>query len=517
MPRKLLAGLGITVLFILTFIVAVFLVFPMDAVRHFAEKTVEKQLKQKHSVEIEKMSVRPLLNVTLQKVKLTPREVDDSASNMATAEGEYNGYFCPGTVETMPFTIDEIFVNPAIFSSIGGNPGGEFAIKLAHGEVEGELITKTLGRGDEESTDGNREENETIKAEKAKNRSRAKVKNNADEDSENRADSKSRQNAKTSAAAKKNQLMNIKADGKNISLSDLGILSNTLRALIYGTLDFNANVVLQQSKIINMELNSTIYETAVCPKRIKLNMGGIPYLELPFIMLGAVDVDIEIKDDKLVINSFTSTGPDIIVDASGDVSLKSQKTPVPRFNLSIKVTPSPEWLEKNSMDSIYTMCRRQDDGSIQISLKGTTKKPKMDCGTPIPVEKTAVQKTEKASDDAAAEIDDQAKIEKKVEPDPEQKADSEKTADDRPKRRMVHEADSERTGITNGAPPVGRPRNAPERPTAPTGRASRRPSDDELANIARSPKARQMLEKIEGDIERDINAKRRGDIELNLK
>ena len=91
MRRKILLIAGIVVLFMIAFVGAIFWMLPTDSIRHLAEKTIEKQLKQKQSVEIEDLSISPLLNVTMKGFRMTPRVADMSAAALATEGGTFDG------------------------------------------------------------------------------------------------------------------------------------------------------------------------------------------------------------------------------------------------------------------------------------------------------------------------------------------------------------------------------------------------------------------------------------------
>ena len=71
------------------------------------------------------------------------------------------------------------------------------------------------------------------------------------------------------------------------------------------------------------------------------------------------------------------------------------------------------------MKAIYQLCEKHDDGSIHLEVTGTTKKPKMDCGTPIPEPVAEVPAPAKKDDAKGAENkgDDKKKdARKKTEP-----------------------------------------------------------------------------------------------------
>ncbi|MBQ9244182.1 MAG: type II secretion system protein GspN [Proteobacteria bacterium] len=322
MRRKILIVVVGIFVFLVVFAVAIFVTFPTDSIRHFAEKQLEKALKQEQTVEIEEISISPLLNVTARGFKMNPRIVSDEAP-LSTGGGTYMDiYYCAPYVEPMPFVVDEVFVKPSIFKSLNGKPNGHFELRVQDGLIEGDLQSR-------------------------------------------------------------GEVMSLNAAGSNISLNEFALLSNMTKMQIFGDLAFSVDAKLAKSSLSGLDLKLNSLNTALCPKRIKLDMAGLPYIEIPFTVFGKVEAHLELKDDLLVIHSLTTDGPDIRLEVNGDVSLK--KTGGGQaLNIEAVILPSQEWLTENNMKVLYQVCEKHDDGSVHLSLRGTTKKIRHDCGTPIP-------------------------------------------------------------------------------------------------------------------------------------
>lgn len=322
MRRKILLFIGIIAIFFVVFIVSIFFMLPTRSIAHYLEKTIEKQLNYKQSVEINSLFVSPLLNATIEDVTFSPREIDDSAAGFATQGGEFNGFYCAPYVSEQAFTIHEISVNPSVFNLIRKKISGDFNVELESGSLSGSIQSK--------------------------------------------------QNAS-----------NIIADAKDISLNEFALLSNLSKMQLYGMLDFSVNAILEKNSLVSLNLKLSSKNTALCPKRLKLSVPSMPYIDLPFTVFGNINASVEMAKDKVNIHKLTSDGPDIRLDIKGSIDLKTRKNPVPRLALEVLVTPSDEWMTTNDMNALYQLCEKLDDGSIRIDVRGTTKKPKIDCGTPV--------------------------------------------------------------------------------------------------------------------------------------
>lgn len=368
MLRKLLIAVGISLLFIIFLVAAIFFTLPTDSIRHLLEKNIEKALKYEQGIEIADLSVSPLLNITAKNFQMTPRVHEEISENLATAGGDFDGYYCAPYVEEQTVIIDEVFVNPSIFKIARKKPEGKFNLKIQSGTISGEL----------------------------------------------RSVDKS---------------MELVANGESIELDTFTLLSNLTKAQIYGELNFDMRAVLDadnQKKSANalqeLRAHLTSTSTAMCPKRIKLNISSMPFIEMPFTVFGDIEAVIELQKDKLIIEELTSTGPDIKLNVKGDVMLKSEKNPNPRLNITATILPSQNWIDNNNMNAIYKICEKHDDGSIELKLNGSSKRLKHDCGTPIPE-----PETETAPDNNADNKDNPA------EPDKADVADKKEKADEKPK------------------------------------------------------------------------------------
>lgn len=323
MRRKILLIVGLVILFVIAFIGAIFWMFPTDSIRHLAEETIEKQLKQKQSVEIEDLVVSPLLNMTMRGFRMTPRASDESSPVFATEGGTFGGYYCAPYVPEQSFVVDEVFVSPEILSLFSKNYAADFALKMQEGVIDGKVKT----------------------------------------------------------VEKKVQ---ITAAGEGISLNEFALLSNLTRTQLYGAMSFDLRAVMDANKLAELFVKMKSDNTVMCPKRFNLNVPSLPYIEFPFTIFGNISADIEVANDKIVINQLTSDGPDIVMKVTGDIVLKSSKNPDARLNIVADIKPSQAWVEDNDMKVIYQMCEKLDDGGIRLVLRGTTKRLKHDCGTPIP-------------------------------------------------------------------------------------------------------------------------------------
>ena len=379
MRRKILIVIVGTFIFLVVFVVAIFLMFPLDSVRHFAEKQLEKVLKQEQTVEIESLSISPLLNVTATTFRMSPRSVT-AENELSTGGGTFlDIYYCAPYIEVQPFIIDEIYVQPSIVKSLRGKPSGKFSLKILDGMIDGDL--KSSG-----------------------------------------------------------EIMEVNAAGSDISLNEFALLSNLTKMQIYGNLTFNVSTQLVKSALKTLKISMDSSNTVLCPKRVKLDMQGLPYIDIPFTVFGDIEAQLELKDDLLVIHKLTSSGPDIRLEVTGDVSLKKSSRGQ-ELNIDATILPSQEWLTANNMKVIYQVCEKHDDGSVHLTLGGTTKKMRHDCGTPIP-EPIELTESEPAEDTAKPAKEEAKPAKEEAKPAKEEPKPAEEPKRTRPERADRPDPDS---------------------------------------------------------------------------
>lgn len=323
---SILASLGFL---LLTLLLLVF-VFPNVSLKHLIEKSAEKQLKYAQRIEIGSIRISPLGNIRAINLLITSRLNEEPDPNLAVEGGVFDGFYCAPQVGFDPFAIGEILIKPSIRSLIAKKPNATFALSLSR---------------DDNDTLGNIE----------------------------------------GALDSKSEFRKVTLNAKDISLNEFTLLSNFIKVQLHGLLNLDTNLILDTgNQIVDLSLNMNAANTVMCPKRLKLNMGGVPFIELPFTRFGNIEASLSSAQDQAInIDKFTTDGPDLMINAHGQIWLKTPQNPEMRVDLTIIVQPGQEWLEQHSMQVIYSVCRKQDDGSIELRLSGSGKNIRKDCGKPI--------------------------------------------------------------------------------------------------------------------------------------
>ena len=501
MQRKLLLVIGLIALFLITFVIALFFTFPTDSIRHYAESSLNNMMKGKQVFEIKELSVSPALNMTVKKITMKPSTIEAVPEHLMITEGEYSGYFCAKSVDTMPFIIDEIFISPKALKTLSGLPEGTFKIDVSGGEITGKLIsTRLTEEGEDNEEQDVKEEQPEEEKETARSKKKTK-KTDAEDKKTDKADKK-----QPSMISKKKKtvptLMSVNAKGNRIDLSKFAWLSNVTGAQFYGELDFDTRAKLESNKLKDLHLNMNVLSTVLCPKRIQSKDLPMP-ITVPFMILGDIDGEITIQNDVVKIVKLTNTGPDVIFDVQGTISLPVGNVKEPDFNLSIKISPAEEWLEANEWDGIYQICRKQDDGSIELKLSGKASRLKPNCGKPIPVTKTSSDTKKTTAAEKKPETNDSAADAK---PDaPEKKATP-------PEKPSDKKDDNKKKSVNNLGETFHRQlRPDPDQIENDLRHGNHRElTQEEMNRISTNPRAQRAMREVEAAAAGDLRMKRTG-------
>ena len=502
MQRKLLLVIGLITLFLITFVIALFLTFPTDSTRHYAESSLNNMMKGKQIFEIKDLSVSPLLNVTVKDISMRPATVEQVPEHLMIQEGEYSGYFCAKSVEPMTFIIDEVFLNPKALKTFSGLPEGTFEIKVSGGEITGKLVSaRFTEEGEEEEKKEQEAAEDTPEEEKETARSKKKSKKT---DAEDKKSDKTNKKPQLITSKKKQvpTLMSVNAKGNRIDLSKLVLLSNATGAQFYGELDFDTRAKLENNKLKDMNLKLNMLSTALCPKRIQSKALPAP-ITVPFMILGDIEGELTVQNDVVKIVKLTNTGPDVVFDVQGTISLPVGNVKEPDFNLSIKVSPAQEWLEANEWEEIYKLCRRQDDGSIELKLSGKASNPKADCGKPVASSKPASETKKPAAAEKKPDNKDGAA--------PETKTDASDKKAAPPERAADNVDGSKKKSVNNLGETFRRQRPDPEHLENDLRHVDHHSmTQAEMDQISMNPRARRAMREAEAAAEGDLRMKRTG-------
>ncbi|MDX9722057.1 MAG: type II secretion system protein GspN [Myxococcota bacterium] len=325
MKAILLKLLLFPLLGLVALVVFIFLTLPEDKLQLLVERNVEKALDHEYRVEMDGFDFSLLSGVRLERVMLSPRFTASEDDKLGTKplpddpEAPENQYFCPASVDPVPMIIDSLWVDPSWFALLGGKFDGSFGLEAAGGSIAG-----SLGSSDGEDL--------------------------------------------------------LEASIESVALQRFTLLRNKLGMHLVGQLNGAAELSFGESMSLSGGfLSIDMRNVVLCPKRVAMTNPNVPFFDLPLTRMGNIKGRVEVKQRRLEFKDFQGEGEDMALQVQGSIQLPTPNIPKTRYDLRINLRPSEQWLQDNDMGILFTICRRFEDGSLQIVVSGEAGALKRDC------------------------------------------------------------------------------------------------------------------------------------------
>jgi hypothetical protein len=122
-----------------------------------------------------------------------------------------------------------------------------------------------------------------------------------------------------------------------------GDISGTLLALVG-----------QKGNLLDLNTDLTIARVSYGPGELPFDTGfGKFALQTP-LRVGDLTLKTHVEDGKLIIDALSTTGPDLILEAEGNIRLGSSMA-TSRAQINARLKPSDEFLKKNDLDGILNL------------------------------------------------------------------------------------------------------------------------------------------------------------------
>ncbi|MEL6178501.1 MAG: hypothetical protein AAFS10_06085, partial [Myxococcota bacterium] len=244
-------------------------------------------------------------------------------------------------------TIDRLELDVELLSTVFGSPSANFAVNLGGGTITGDYAQVPY---------------EPVQAPKAKtrparNRRRTPARRPGakPDDTKAKDDDKAKEEDKEEGEEEEGQQMGhqINVVLKEISVNDSSIrsvLSAMVGMNVTGTVDGEIKDLLldKGGQVLDGKIDVTISRVALGPGVLPIETGlGKPEVK-EAVRFGNLTLDATVKPSKLLLTSFKSTGPDIIIEANGNVTL-ARSIASSQAKLNIRVKPDGKFLQKNSL------------------------------------------------------------------------------------------------------------------------------------------------------------------------
>ena len=194
------------------------------------------------------------------------------------------------------------------------------------------------------------------------------------------------------ATVDKKSLSNLEIQFHDVDLADIGILRDTLKMPLLGTVRGTITGTTNDEGVIatgNVDLN--ILGARVGPRRI--TAADLPEdvrrifageIVIPAVNAGDLLLRGNIEDGVLTITEFEGQGPDLRLGGDGQIHLRSPIT-TSDLQLALNVAIDARWVEEAQiggiLSSVPMIANAQQDDKLVFNLGGTLGRPRVISGT----------------------------------------------------------------------------------------------------------------------------------------
>lgn len=348
---------------VLAFVGFVWATLPTDMLADIAEKRLEGALDNDYDVEFEEFGLSGLTGVEADGLTMTSRP---PPKDMPEEERKL--------VKRTVMTVDHVEGGLAILKSLIGGPTVEFTVELGGGEISGELSEDTYEPPPE-------------KPAAAAARKRARARREAREkrlhkDSDPKADPKD-PDAPLEDEPAEPVGRRIEATFTDVPLQSITLLAAKLGLPVHGTLSGEINLFLGRKwEFLDGFAKLTLERASVGP-------GVVADFDVAKVArFGTVTLEAKVVDGKLEFTSLKTTGPDIVIEANGNLVPESLFL-TSQLKLNVRVKPSSDFIKKgfglDSIDGLSPKIRRAKSGEwYGMLIRGPLRKLE-----PFPSSRTA--------------------------------------------------------------------------------------------------------------------------------
>jgi len=342
MNRSLLKWIGFVALGIAAFLLFIWLSLPIDLFRGALEHRIEAALGDEYDVTILDMSLSGLTAIELEGIEL--RRKPPAMAAQPAAPGE-----APPKFKRVTMNIDRVEVDFALFKSLLGDTTVNFVVEQGDGRIDGSWSHVPY------------EPLPSPKPAPAASRrtpppprrpGRAVPKPTEDEDAP--AEDAPTEADEASDAPEDGELLGHQVDiaFDAFPLGSIALIEGAIGMPLIGKVTGETNLLFSHDgQLLDGAISLNIERVALGPGEIPIDTPlGYPEVK-DAIRFGTLAADIKIEGGKMEVETLETTGPDVILEANGNITL-ARKFGGSRAKLNARIKPSNEFLDKSALTII---------------------------------------------------------------------------------------------------------------------------------------------------------------------
>lgn len=326
------------------FLFFIWFTFPVDTIREILENNAEAALGYKYDVEFEDFQLSGISGIVAEGITLSSKPPPPGLS-----EEEQAAY------KRIVITIDSLEADVALLSTALGSPAASFEIALGGGVIEGDYAQVPYEPIEEPAA--------KRPARRARRPARGRAAKSADGKDPKEGEEEGPEDAEGDEEEEDEGGQQV-GHQLNVAITDVSINDPNLRSVVTAMVGMNLTGAIsgdvkdllldKTGQVLAGKIDVRIDRVALGPGELPVETAlGKPKVKSA-IRFGNLTLDAEVKPSKLLLSSFKSTGPDIVIEANGNVSL-ARSSARSQAKLNIRIKPDPEFLKENSLTAVLDL------------------------------------------------------------------------------------------------------------------------------------------------------------------
>ena len=346
MDRGWLKWLVYTVVGTLSFFLFIWLTLPLEPFKKALEARLEAALGNEYDVTILDFGLSGFTAAEAEVIEFRRVPPPIGLKKDKGPEGAPKEKFKP-----IKMTIDRAEVDFALFKSLFGDTTVNFHVDQGEGTLDGswsQVAYEPLPEPKSKVTP-TRKTSRTKTTRAAAKKDDEDAPDEGDEGDEGDEDKDEAEEDQGGPSKLGNQ---VKVTFEAFPLGSIRLLEAWLNMPLIGTVSGTFDMLFSASgQMLDGAIDLEVERLALGPGEIPLDSPlGRPSLN-EAIRFGKLDIKIRVEGGKMVIDTFKTSGPDIILEANGNITLAS-RFGSSRTKLNARIKPSKEFLDKNALSAL---------------------------------------------------------------------------------------------------------------------------------------------------------------------
>ncbi len=322
---------------IMGFLFFLWMMLPVDRLKSIAESQLEAALGYEYNVSFTTFDISGV-----SAFEATDIEISSKPPPPNISEEEKKKF------KRVTMAIDRLSVDLRLISTLTGTPAADYVVEMGGGTMEGSYEQVTYEPV----------EVKPAKRSRASRRSKRKtLSGKGDQQAPPAEDGAGGEDGAEGQdeGSKLAQGHQIDMTIAELPLNRIGLIQGLLGLPLNGTVSGDVSVLVgQRGELLESKTDVTIARTSISKGVLPFDTGMGQFELKNSVRFGDIVLKSHVEAGKLLIDSVTSSGPDVVIEANGNITLR-QPFGASRAKINARIKPDPKFLTVNNLKVILDM------------------------------------------------------------------------------------------------------------------------------------------------------------------